>query len=188
MIAFSIAEATAPAAITRGGLEELLQPLVILPPPIRVLRAMAAVVVCIESTGRYGLIAPACIETSSVAAALNVGDRHSARDSELPLLTAVLPSFVADDVPPVSTWIALINALRSSIASLTEAYLQLLMHAIKSERVAGVDGTQVASSPVEKAFAAIEGSSFAAAFINARLFAEEPLEIVLFIPTLVLLS
>ena len=65
------------------------------------------------------------------------------------------------------------NALKSSIASATEAYLQLRMHAMKSESVAGVDGTHEASSPVENALAKTNGSSLADALIRARLFAEE---------------
>jgi len=105
-MAFSIAEATWPAAITRGWRNELEPPP---PPPVvavvdngRELRAIAGVVVCIDSTGKYGFTNPACIETSSVVTALKVGDLHSAKDSLLvPLLMAVLLlMFLATPVAP----------------------------------------------------------------------------------------
>jgi hypothetical protein len=102
-MAFSIAEATWPAAITRGWRND--PP----PPPVvavvdngRELRAIAGVVVCMDRTGKYGFTNPACIETSSVVTALKVGDLHSAKDSLLvPLLMAVLLlMFLATPVAP----------------------------------------------------------------------------------------
>jgi hypothetical protein len=65
------------------------------------LRAIAGVVVCIVSTGRYGLMNPACIETSSVVAALKEGDLHSANDSLLlPLIELLYLTITTGPAPP----------------------------------------------------------------------------------------